>query len=106
MLLGESGVGKSVFARRLHNQSYRSKEPFIEVNCSTIPESLFESEMFGYEAGSFTGAQKQGNDKGHEELDATGTILGSGLPFFFHYIEEFDPYTNIHTFRGARIDIG
>ena len=52
------------------------------------------------------GAQKQGNDKGHEELDATGTILGSGLPFFFHYIEEFDPYANIHTFRGARIDIG
>ena len=52
------------------------------------------------------GAQKEGNDKGHEELDATGTLLGSGLPFFFHYIEEFDPSTNIHTFRGARIDIG
>jgi len=52
------------------------------------------------------GAQKQANDKGHEELDATGTILGSGLPFFFHYIEEFDPRTNVHTFRGARIEIG
>ena len=52
------------------------------------------------------GAQKQGNDKGHEELDANGTILGSGQPFFFHYIEEFDPSTNVHTFRGARIAIG
>jgi hypothetical protein len=52
------------------------------------------------------GAQKQGNNKGHEELDATGTLLGSGVPFFFHYIEEFDPSTNIHTFRGVRIDIG
>jgi hypothetical protein len=52
------------------------------------------------------GAQKQGNGKGHEELDATGTILGSGVRFFFHYIEEFDPSTGIHTFRGARIAIG
>ena len=52
------------------------------------------------------GALKQGHNKGHEELDATGTILGSGLPFFFHYIEEFDPQTNVHTFRAARIDIG
>jgi hypothetical protein len=52
------------------------------------------------------GAQKQENAKGHEELDATGTILGSGLPFLFHYIEEFDPLTNVHTFRGARVDIG
>lgn len=52
------------------------------------------------------GAQKHGNEKGHEELDATGMILGSGLPFFYHYIEEFDPSTGIHTFRGARIAIG
>ncbi|MGW6662986.1 MULTISPECIES: sigma 54-interacting transcriptional regulator [Peribacillus] len=74
MLLGESGVGKSVFARRLHNQSYRSKEPFIEVNCSTIPESLFESEMFGYEAGSFTGAQKQGKQGLVEQAD-NGTLF-------------------------------
>jgi len=51
------------------------------------------------------GAAAQGNDKGHEELDANGTILGTGRPFFFHYVEEFDPATNVHTFRGARIDI-
>lgn len=60
LLLGESGVGKSMFAHSIHSYSHRQKEPFIEVNCSTIPENLFESEMFGYESGSFTGAQKQG----------------------------------------------
>src|SRR5690606_5758999 len=60
LLLGSSGVGKSTFARLLHSKSSRKDEPFIEVNCSTIPETLFESEMFGYEAGSFTGANKHG----------------------------------------------
>lgn len=74
LILGESGVGKSMFARELHNQSDRKKEPFIEVNCSTIPESLFEAEMFGYEAGSFTGAQKQGKTGLIEEAD-NGTLF-------------------------------
>ncbi|MGJ7922055.1 sigma-54 interaction domain-containing protein [Neobacillus sp. LXY-4] len=74
LLLGESGVGKSMFARQLHNQSTRHKEPFIEVNCSTIPESLFESEMFGYETGSFTGAQKQGK-QGLIEQAHNGTLF-------------------------------
>lgn len=60
LMLGESGVGKSMLARYLHDQSNRAKGPFIEVNCSTIPETLFESEMFGYESGSFTGASKNG----------------------------------------------
>ncbi|WP_071393964.1 sigma-54 interaction domain-containing protein [Bacillus tuaregi] len=74
LLLGESGVGKSMFAHELHNQSQRSKEPFIEVNCSTIPESLFESEMFGYEAGSFTGATKKGK-QGLIEQAHNGTLF-------------------------------
>lgn len=60
LLLGESGVGKSMYAHLIHGYSQRKKEPFIEINCSTIPENLFESEMFGYESGSFTGAKKQG----------------------------------------------
>ena len=60
LLLGESGVGKTMFAKFIHNYSCRKKEAFVEVNCSTIPENLFESEMFGYEPGSFTGAQKYG----------------------------------------------
>lgn len=74
LLLGESGVGKSMFARKLHAQSDRKKEPFIEVNCSTIPSSLFESEMFGYESGSFTGAQKNGK-KGLIEQAHNGTLF-------------------------------
>ncbi|USK30905.1 sigma 54-interacting transcriptional regulator [Bacillus sp. CMF21] len=74
LFLGPSGVGKSTFARALHNQSNRIKEPFIEVNCSTIPESLFESEIFGYEPGSFTGGNKQGRQGLIEQADS-GTLF-------------------------------
>ncbi|MFY0760638.1 sigma 54-interacting transcriptional regulator [Metabacillus dongyingensis] len=74
LFLGPTGVGKSTFARTLHNQSNRIKEPFIEVNCSTIPESLFESEIFGYEPGSFTGGNKQGRQGLIEQADS-GTLF-------------------------------
>lgn len=74
LFLGESGVGKSTLARHIHNQSERHKQPFIEVNCSTIPETLFESEMFGYEPGSFTGAHKNGK-KGLIEQADQGTLF-------------------------------
>lgn len=74
LFLGPTGVGKSTFARALHNQSNRIKEPFIEVNCSTIPESLFESEIFGYEPGSFTGGNKQGRQGLIEQADS-GTLF-------------------------------
>ncbi|MFB7639669.1 sigma-54 interaction domain-containing protein [Peribacillus butanolivorans] len=71
---GESGVGKTVFARALHNGSYRHNGPFIEVNCGAIPESLFESEMFGYESGAFTGANRNGKP-GVIELANKGTLF-------------------------------
>ncbi|MBM7583673.1 transcriptional regulator with PAS, ATPase and Fis domain [Bacillus pakistanensis] len=74
LLLGESGVGKSHIAKFIHNKSPRKAGPFIEVNCGAIPESLFEAEFFGYEAGSFTGAKSQGKP-GLAELAEGGTLF-------------------------------
>lgn len=74
MLVGDTGTGKELFARAIHKHSNRSDKPFVVINCSSIPESLIESELFGYEKGSFTGADVKGKKgkilKGHE-----GTIF-------------------------------
>ncbi|PFA68343.1 RNA polymerase subunit sigma-54 [Bacillus sp. AFS015802] len=74
LLLGESGVGKSHIAKFIHNKSQRKAGPFIEVNCGAIPESLFEAEFFGYEPGSFTGADRKGK-VGLAELAEGGTLF-------------------------------
>ncbi|WP_350252319.1 sigma-54 interaction domain-containing protein [Bacillus halotolerans] len=74
LLLGESGTGKELFAHAIHQNSRRRYAPFLRVNCASIPEHLFESEMFGYEDGAFTGAKK-GGKKGKFELAHQGTIF-------------------------------
>lgn len=74
LLLGESGVGKEVFAHAIHNMSIRSGHPFVRVNCSAIQETLFEAELFGYEEGAFTGARK-GGKPGKFEMANHGTIF-------------------------------
>ncbi|MEW8663011.1 MAG: sigma-54-dependent Fis family transcriptional regulator [Candidatus Thiodiazotropha sp.] len=61
MLFGETGTGKEMFARALHTASSRHQKPFVAVNCASLPESLIESELFGYRPGAFTGASREGN---------------------------------------------
>jgi two-component system NtrC family response regulator len=73
LLLGESGVGKEVLARAIHSSSPRAMRPFVAINCGAIPESLLESELFGFERGAFTGAHKQ--TLGKIETASGGTLL-------------------------------
>ena len=61
ILLGETGTGKDVFANAIHRSSSRADKPFVAVNCASLPETLIESELFGYRAGAFTGANKEGS---------------------------------------------
>ena len=74
LIEGESGTGKELFAQSIHNASDRRGGPFVAVNCTTIPENLLESELFGYEPGSFTGAKKEGK-AGLFELAHKGTLF-------------------------------
>jgi len=74
LIEGESGVGKEVVAKLIHRTSSRRNGPYIKINCAAIPQSLLESELFGYSPGAFTGAQKNGK-LGLFELAQNGTIL-------------------------------
>ncbi len=81
LITGESGVGKSMLAKSIHQESTRLSEPFVSINCGAIPETLMESELFGYEGGAFTGARKEGKlgklsiaDKGTLFLDEVSEL--------------------------------
>ncbi|MDQ0154404.1 sigma-54 interaction domain-containing protein [Robertmurraya andreesenii] len=74
LISGESGVGKELFAHAIHEKSLRNEKSFIPVNCGAIPSALFESELFGYEAGAYTGAAK-GGKPGKLELADGGTLF-------------------------------
>src|SRR6266567_3727037 len=73
LLAGESGVGKDMIARAIHQHSPRKDRPFVKINCTAIPENLMESELFGYEKGAFTGANT--SKPGRFELADTGTVF-------------------------------
>ncbi|MGE5678897.1 MAG: sigma 54-interacting transcriptional regulator [Pseudomonadota bacterium] len=91
LIRGESGTGKEIFAHSIHNASERKYRKFIRVNCSAIPETLLESELFGYEEGAFTGAKKGGRKGLFEEADG-GTI-------FLDEIGEIPPGTQAKLLR-------
>ena len=74
LIIGESGTGKEILARAIHQRSSRRGKPLVDVNCAAIPDSLIESELFGYERGAFTGARAEGR-KGYFDEAHEGTIL-------------------------------
>jgi Nif-specific regulatory protein len=90
LLRGESGTGKEMIAHAIHYNSLRSKQPFIKVNCAALPETLIESELFGYERGAFTGAERR--KKGRFEMADGGTI-------FLDEIGDLPPQTQIKLLR-------
>jgi two-component system, NtrC family, response regulator AtoC len=86
LLLGESGTGKDMFAHAIHNESGRNEKPFVTINCSSLPDSLLESELFGHEKGAFTDARQL--KKGLFEIAEGGTV-------FLDEIGEINPATQI-----------
>ncbi len=90
LILGESGTGKDLLAQEIHARSPRAGKPYVAVNCAALPETLIESELFGYERGAFTGASQQ--KKGKFELASGGTI-------FLDEIGDMNPVTQAKVLR-------
>jgi transcriptional regulator of acetoin/glycerol metabolism len=95
LIEGESGTGKGLFAKTMHEASERADKPFVAINCASIPESLIESELFGYKAGAFTGASRQGSagkivqaDGGTLFLDEIGDMPHSLQARLLRVLEE------------------
>jgi DNA-binding NtrC family response regulator len=110
LIRGESGVGKEIAARALHRSSPRRDRPFLKVNCAALPEDLLESELFGYEAGAFTGAH--GRKPGKFELADTGTIfldevgeMSPSLQAKLLQVLQDSEYTRLGGNREVRVDV-
>lgn len=111
LLLGESGTGKTLLAKYIHKMSRRKDGPFITINCATIPESLLESELFGYASGAFTGAKKDGKiglaelaNNGTLFLDEIGEIPINLQPKFLELIQEH-LFTPVGGVSHKKVDI-
>ena len=111
LITGESGTGKSLLARYIHNNSKRANKPFVTINCTTIPDSLIESELFGYTQGAFTNASSKGKS-GLVETAQGGTLfldeIGS-LPYslqskFLQLIQE-KIYTPVGSVSPKSVDV-
>lgn len=110
LIIGERGTGKELIAERLHRLSTRWDEPLVIMNCAALPESLIEAELFGHEAGAFTGATKQRAgrfeeaDKGTLFLDELGTLSMGAQERLLRAVE-YGEVTRIGSSRPVRVDV-
>ncbi|ADQ14172.1 sigma-54 interaction domain-containing protein [Halanaerobium hydrogeniformans] len=111
LIHGETGTGKELLAQSIHNYSFRSNKPFVAVNCSAIPDDLFESEFFGYEEGAFTGGKKGGRvgkleyaDEGTVFLDEINNLTKVNQARLLRVIEE-QKITSLGSNKSKNIDL-
>jgi formate hydrogenlyase transcriptional activator len=110
LLLGETGTGKELITRAIHERSHRQKQPFVTLNCAAIPSSLFESELFGHERGAFTGAnmQRAGRlelaDRGTLFLDEVGDMPLVVQPKLLRTLQEHS-YERLGSARTKSVDV-
>jgi len=110
LVLGESGVGKGLISKFIHNNSKRKKEPFVQINCAAFPEHLLEAELFGYEPGAFTGASRGGKmgllelaDKGTLFLDEIGDLPLSLQAKLLKFLEDYE-VRRLGGVKGKKVD--